>query len=88
MVSFIAGRHVHRGFGVGIKRTVNDVGPFDQLRDRPRVEAKRVLCHVSDELGAGAIVGIVKLGIAQGALIVLSVRRRSETRSGGDRTTR
>src|SRR5208337_5420345 len=57
--------HLDRRLRVVVESTVDDFGPFDQFRNRRRVEAKALLRHRRDEFCAGAVIGIVKLGVAE-----------------------
>src|SRR5690348_16928329 len=74
--------------GAGELGLVNDVGPVDQLAQRRRVKAKVLLADVGDELGAGAVAGVVELlgvvllaevlgvaGAEEGALVVIEPPR-------------
>src|SRR6266849_3145169 len=51
----------HGGLRRGVLRAVNDVAPVDQIGERPRIEAKLLLRHAGQQLGAGFKFGVVKL---------------------------
>ena len=46
--------------------------------DAVLIEAKALLCHIGDELGARTVIGIVELGVAELLLVVLGVLGREE----------
>ena len=62
MVSFIAGSFISTAvFGVFVLGAIDNVGPFDQLRDRRWMKSETVLRDGSQELGTRLEVGIVEL---------------------------
>src|SRR5713226_3326450 len=74
----------HGGLRRGVLRAVNDLAPVDQIGERPRIEAKLLLRHAGQQLGAGFEFGVVKLlpgavavevlrvgGCEEGALVVI-----------------
>ena len=80
--------HLDGVFGVVVQRAVDDVGPMDQVGDRPGSKPKRSSPTLAMKLGAGLEVGIVKLLVALILLEVRSIFRASGMRSGDGRTTR
>src|SRR5581483_2646671 len=56
--------HFHRSPGIGIKRSINDVGPVDQISDGLRMKTKTLLTYGGNETGTGFKIWIVKFAIA------------------------
>ena len=75
----MAGRfHLDRGLRVFVHGAIHDIGPVNQFRDRPGIEAETLLGHGRNETGAGLEVGIIELAIALVLLEVGGIGGREE----------
>ena len=74
------GRRLHfdRGFRVGIQRSVDDIGPMDEIGERPGIKPEPLLCDHGDEARAGLERRIIEFAVALFLLEVRGVGRRQK----------